>query len=149
MKKRIQVLKTFIVKEILQVLRDSRMRLVLFVAPLAQLTIFGIALSTETRNVKLAISAPPHDTVISDFYQKALGTKWFVPAEISGSDPFAWIQSGQADVVLIASIDGNTQAQMATSIAKVQVLINAQNSTRAMAIESYLKSIESKLFSQG
>lgn len=134
------ILRSFIRKEILQILRDNRMRFVLFVAPMVQLVIFGVALSNETKNVRLAVSARSRDVVLNDLYTRALGTRWFIPAKVSGQDPVDWIQSGEADAVLVQPAGG-----VERNDGRFQLLINAQNSMRAQAIESYLKTIHGKL----
>lgn len=145
MSERWLILKAFIKKEILQTLRDPRMRVVLFVAPLLQLTIFGVALSSETRNVKLAVFGLPSEQSLNDLYERALGTRWFIPAQVSGSDPFEWVRSGDADAVLVSPVSG-LDRQMARGLGKIQLLINAQNSSRAQAIESYIKAVSQKVF---
>lgn len=145
MNRRFQVLKSFVRKEILQILRDKRMRIVLFVAPLMQLVIFGVAISTETRNVNLALFAKPHDVLTRDLYQRALQTHWFIPARISGADPFAWIQSSEADAVIVGPTDGLGRS-LSSGKGTIQLLINAQNSIRAQAIESYLKVIANSVY---
>ncbi len=48
-------LKTMLIKELTQVFRDTRMRMVLFVPPLMQLIVFGYAANTDIRNIPLAI----------------------------------------------------------------------------------------------
>jgi ABC-2 type transport system permease protein len=139
-KSRFAVLKAFFKKEILQVLRDPRMRLVLFVAPLVQLIIFGVALSSETKNVRIAVWSAPNDVGLIDLYQRAISTKWFLPAQVSGSDPFEWVRAGEADAVLIAP-QGGLERDRSRNGGHIQFLINAQNSTRAQSIESYMRSI--------
>lgn len=147
MKYRIQILKAFLRKEILQILRDPRMRIVLFVAPLIQLTLFGVALSTETRNIKLAVVAKPNDVLIQDLARNSFSTRWFIPAKVLGNDPFEWISSGQADAVLIAP-EGGLGRAIAEGRGKIQLLINAENSLRAQSIEGYLKTISTQIYSK-
>jgi ABC-2 type transport system permease protein len=137
---RTQVLKAFIKKEIAQIIRDKRMRLVLFVAPLMQLMIFGLALSSETRNVRLASISKSGDVYMSDLVQRALSTSWFIPAKTTGNEPIDWINSGQADAVLIAP-EGGTGNAMAHGRGAIQLLISAENNLRAQSIEAYLKAI--------
>ena len=134
----------FIQKELKQTLRDPRMRIVLFVAPVVQLTIFGLALSNETRNVRLAAYYQPHDIVMRDLMTRSLATNWFIPAEVSGHDPFAWILSGQADAVLVAPTYGATRA-LSRGHGELQLLLNAKNSLRGQAIESYMRAIVSEV----
>ena len=48
-------LKAMLVKEFIQVLRDPRMRFVVFVIPVVQTVIFGYAVNTDVRHVALAV----------------------------------------------------------------------------------------------
>ncbi len=48
-------LKCMLIKEIIQALRDPRMRFILFVIPAFQTIVFGYAVNTDVRNVKTAI----------------------------------------------------------------------------------------------
>src|SRR5512144_513558 len=48
-------LKCMLIKEIIQALRDPRMRFILFVIPAVQTVIFGYAVNTDVRNVKTAV----------------------------------------------------------------------------------------------
>lgn len=137
----------FIKKEFRQTLRDPRMRMLLFVAPCVQLTIFGVALSTEAKNIRLAIFASPDDTTIHELHRKALASGWFIPAKVTKTDPFEQVQSGEADAVLIAPERGLDRA-LGRQEAKVQLLVNATNVTRAQSIERYFLSVVRSLYPQ-
>ena len=58
----------FIKKELIQTLRDPRMRVLLFVMPVIQLTLFGVALSNEVKNIRLAAVVDSKDTILRDVY---------------------------------------------------------------------------------
>ncbi len=138
----------FIRKEIRQTLRDYRMRVVLFLAPVFQLTLFGVALSNEVRNVRLAATFKPTDQVTQEIYQKSLSSGWFVPAETTGSDIFEWIRSHQADAVLVAPEKGLSH-DLNKGDAQLQLLINSQNVIKAQAIERYVGMIVDKVVNSG
>ncbi|MGE0614247.1 MAG: ABC transporter permease [Bacteriovoracia bacterium] len=121
----------FLRKELRQTLRDPRMRIVLFVAPIMQLTLFGVAISNEVKNVRLASLHAPYDAEMRRIYDESIASGWFRPAAITGTEPYDWIQRGQADVVLVRA-KGNPD---------IQLLVNAQNVIRAQAAENYLLSI--------
>ena len=134
-------LRAFIKKELVQALRDVRMRALLFGAPIIQLTIFGLALSTEIKNIKLAVFRSPSDSVTQrlegDFYSSG----WFRPVDFAaGEDPFELIASGWADAVLIAPAEGLSRAA-ARGAGRAQLLVDASNATKARAVESYVKNI--------
>lgn len=138
-----RTLRAFIVKELKQALRDVRMRALMFVAPVIQLTIFGLALSTEIKNVKLAVYRAPSDTVAQrlegDFYSSG----WFKPVVFGAAeDPFELIDSGRADAVLIAPAEGLARSA-ARGDGRMQLLVDASNATKARAVESYAKKITS------
>src|SRR5690348_1987153 len=92
----------FVKKELSQALRDPRMRMMLFVLPVIQLVIFGVALSTDIRNVRLAVAAEPGDTFTRRLADHFYATGWFLPVTPVGGDPFDWVRSGRAEVVLVA-----------------------------------------------
>lgn len=137
----IKLLWGFIQKEFKQTLRDPRMRVLLFVAPIIQMTLFGVALTTEARNIRLAVASHSRDTVLDNIREHALVSGWFIA---SGSDrtgdAFTWISSNQADVVLVPPADGLSRSMM-RSEGELQVLLDASNMTRAQSIERYLSSI--------
>ncbi|AHZ84383.1 putative multidrug ABC transporter permease YbhR [Bdellovibrio bacteriovorus] len=137
----------FIKKEFWQILRDPRMRILLFLAPCVQLTIFGVALSTEANNIRLSLVGAPNDSSLQELHRKALASGWFVPAKPSLSDPYEQIQKGQADAVLIAPTGGLDRA-LGRKEGEVQLLINATNVTRAQGIERYMGSILRSLHPQ-
>ncbi len=136
----IQTLLGFIKKELVQSLRDPRMRIMLFVMPLVQLSLFGFAISNEIKNVRLAVQVDSKDYVLRDIYEHCIASKWFIPAHSHAGDPFKLIESGTADVVLVAPPGGFTKA-LEHGDAKLQMLINAKNATKAQTVESYLRQI--------
>src|SRR5271156_4630106 len=127
-------------KELLQSLRDPRMRALLFVMPMVQMTLFGIAISNEVKNIRLAAVFDSKDWVMRDLYERSIQGKWFVPAKSRETDPFKMIQSGDADAVLVAPPRGLTQG-IGRGDAPLQLLIDATNVTQAQAVESYLTTI--------
>jgi ABC-2 type transport system permease protein len=95
----------FIRKEFAQTLRDVRMKGVLFVVPMIQMTVFGLALSTEVRGIRLAVFHAPGDVMARRLAQGFYASQWFIPVPAQGDDPFALIESGAADAVLAAPTD--------------------------------------------
>jgi ABC-2 type transport system permease protein len=146
----------FLVKEIKQTLRDPRMRLMLFLAPIIQLTLFGVALSNEVRNIRLAEVMAPGDEMAQVIYRRSLASGWFIEPSAQGGaahqaegeiEPFDWLASGRADAVLVMPPGGLThEAQRGEG--RLQVLIDARNVLRAQAIENYLKAIVREVASE-
>jgi ABC-2 type transport system permease protein len=136
----------FLKKEFAQVLRDPRMRVILLVIPMMQMTVFGLAISTEVKNIKLGSVYSPNDRVLRRIEERSFSSKWFVPALGRGTlnelnaDPNELIRSGRADVVLIAPPGGLTRA-IERKEGQIQLLIDATNVIRAQSIERYMQSI--------
>ena len=130
----------FIKKELIQAVRDPRMKFILFVTPIIQMTLFGVAISNEVKNIRLAVYFDAKDTVLRDVYERSIAGGWFIPARVSGEDPFTLIQAGRADAVLVPPPGGFTRA-VGRGDAKLQLLTDATNVLQAQAVENYLKSI--------
>jgi len=130
----------FIKKELTQSLRDPRMKFILFVVPIVQMTLFGVAISNEVKNIRLAALFSEKDTVLRDVYERAVSGGWFVPAKISPGDPYEMIKADQADAVLIPPTGGFTRA-LGRGDAQLQLLVDASNVTQAQAVEAYIKAI--------
>src|SRR4051812_40959916 len=92
----------FIRKELSQALRDPRMRGMIFIVPVIQLVIFGFAISSEIRNIRLAVSASPSDAFTRRLAERFDKSGWFVPVDPGPGDPFDWVRSGRAEAVLVA-----------------------------------------------
>ncbi|MGE5085816.1 MAG: ABC transporter permease [Bacillota bacterium] len=135
-----KTLRGFLKKELRQTLRDPRMRILLFVAPCVQLTVFGLALSTEARNIRLSVSGSPVDTELQQIYRDCLASGWFIPAKVGTSDPSTQIQSGEADAVMVAPPGGLDKA-LGRQDRGLQLLVNATNVTRGQSIERYFLAI--------
>nr|BFD59519.1 ABC transporter permease [Bdellovibrio sp. CKG001] len=135
----------FVRKEFRQTLRDPRMRILLFLAPCVQLTIFGVALSTEAKNIRLSVVGAPGDTSLHQIHRKALASGWFVPATTTSNDPLLQIQNDEADAVMVAPA-GGLDAPVGRGQGELQLLINATNVTRAQGIERYFSGIVRSLY---
>jgi drug efflux transport system permease protein len=130
----------FIKKELIQTLRDPRMRVMLFVMPVIQLTLFGVAISNEVKNIRLAAVFDSKDTILRDVYERSIAGKWFIPATSKERDPFTMIEANDADAVLIPPPGGFTR-ELGRGDAKLQLLVNAINVVQAQSIEAYLQNI--------
>ena len=135
-----QTILGFIKKEFFQTLRDPKMRALLFIAPLIQMTLFGVALSSDVKNIRLAYLSNGHDSVLEHIYQRAISSGWFIPAKVTTHDPFLQINRNEADVVLVPPAKGLTDS-LAKGNGQVQLLINASNVLRAQGVEVYMNSI--------
>jgi len=130
----------FVRKELSQALRDPRMRGMLFIMPVVQLLMFGFALSSEIRNIRLAVVASPDDAFTRELADRFYGGGWFARADPGPGDPFDWVRAGRAEAVLVAPTGGGDKA-FGRGSAEYQLLVDATNAERARGVEQYAKSV--------
>lgn len=130
----------FIKKEFIQALRDKRMRIIIFVIPVVQMTLFGLALSNEIKNVRLAIYAAPGDRLAQKVGEHAAESKWFRRVPPDDPDPFRLVRSGRADAVLVAPPGGLSRG-VAREKGQAQLLVDATNAIKGRVIESYMNAV--------
>ena len=128
----------FIVKELKQSLRDPRMRTMLFIAPVIQMTLFGLALRNEVRNISLAVYAEPGDRLAWSLARRAEGTGWFHLVPARPGQPLAMLRAGQADAALIAPPGGMSLAA-GRGRGAAQLLVDASNTVRSQGVVSYFE----------
>lgn len=68
---------SFVYKETLHILRDRRTLLILFGMPVAQMLIFGFALTNEVKNSNIAILDPSRDVATQQLIQRFDASRYF------------------------------------------------------------------------
>lgn len=128
----------FVRKELTQALRDPRARGMLFIMPVVQLLVFGVAISSEVRNIRLAVYSRPDDAFTRRLERRFETSGWFIKASPEGNDPVDWVRSGQAEAVLVAPPEG-ARVALARGGASYQLLVDSLNAVRARGIEGYAR----------
>src|SRR5690606_267774 len=67
-----------LIKEFIQVLRDPRMRGVIFLAPIFQLLILSYAITTDIRNISLAVFDQDRTVASRQLVERFSGSGYFV-----------------------------------------------------------------------
>ena len=142
MKKSLLIILGFIKKEFAQALRDPVMRVLIFVAPVVQLTLFGYAINNEFKNIKLAVYSAPGDSMARQLTSRFYSSKWFLPVsdDKREGNPVDMLTKGAADAVLVMPTGGFTKAY-GQGNANLQLLIDASNATKARSVDSYVRAI--------
>ncbi|HEX7319160.1 MAG TPA: ABC transporter permease [bacterium] len=142
-----KILAAFIKKELTQTLRDTRMRFVLFAAPLIQLIIFGYVATTDVKNI--AFHAVDFDrtsasrTLVSAFTASGYFKEILADDDSRknvNADPEIALRSNQADVVLV--IPPDFSRKLSTNItAHIQALVDGSDGNAATIIKGYIEQI--------
>ncbi len=136
-----RTLRAFLRKEFKQALRDPRMRILLFITPMIQLTLFGLALSTDIKNVDLWAQPGSNDYLLRRIYDRSVESQWFRSASGDhNADPFELVRSGKADAALVSPPGGLSRA-VARGAGDLQLLVNSMNVLEAQAVEQYVRNI--------
>lgn len=135
------MLRGFVRKEFTQALRNPKMKIILFVTPIIQLVIFGVAISTNVQNIRLWAQPDAKDTVLQHIYEHSVESKWFLPTHTErDADPFLLLRSGKIDAALIPPPGGLTKA-LGRGTANLQLLVDATNVIQGQSVYTYMKNI--------
>lgn len=134
----------FIKKEVIQTLRDPHLAVMILLAPVLQILLFGYALTNDVVNIRLGAYFSPSDVVCADIYNAALASGRFAPVDTSDLMPEDVVQRGLADAVIVAPEAGLTRGA-GNSTGKLQLLIDASNVIRAISINGFIQGITKKI----
>lgn len=103
----------FVRKEFLHILRDWRTMLILLVMPVVQVLLFGFAISTEVRNVRVGVLAPHPNEQVRRLVERIGASERFSTVRVFRSEReiVPAFQKGEVGLVLVFSAD-NTALQL-------------------------------------
>ena len=95
-------LKAMLIKEFIQVFRDPRMRIMLFVPPLTQLIVFGYAANTDIREIPTAVYDLDRTQESRELIQRFSSSGYFSISRQAGNpgEIRRWMDSGQISAAL-------------------------------------------------
>ncbi len=138
-----KLIRAFIKKELIQALRDPKMKFLLFAPPIIQMTVFGLALENEVKNINFYARPMMSDPLFTDISRDATASGWFIPvtgneaAQGESIDKFA---SGSIETALYAPEGGVTQS-FERGNGRIDAVIDGSNLIRARGINNYLQTI--------
>jgi ABC-2 type transport system permease protein len=95
----------FVKKEFLHIIRDPRTMLLLLGMPVVQVILFGFAISTEVKNIRVAVLAPVRDEATRQIVERIDASEYFIFETYldSPGDIDRVFQSDRADFVIAFS----------------------------------------------
>lgn len=131
----------FIKKEFSQILRDTKMRIVLFILPVIQMVVFAIAISTEVRNIKIGFQYSVSDREFVQVIDHIEKSGWFKIVPLKYGDDIALkMKNGEIDAVLFAPLDKSSK-DLERGKKGYQLIIDGTNLIRAQSVERYINTI--------
>lgn len=135
-------LKQMLIKEFIQVFRDKRTRMLLFVPPIVQMLIFGYAATFEIHHVATVVLDLDHSQPSRDLVSRFTSSPYFdVQHQLTDSRQIEdLIDRGQATVALQIN-PGFAENLRKGQTAPLQVIVDATNSNTALIASGYINQI--------
>jgi ABC-2 type transport system permease protein len=141
----IRTLRAIVRKELIQLFRDKRMYLPLFVAPVIQLILFGYAASVDVRNVPFVLvdRARTEDSraLVAAFTQSGY---FSLQAEVGSEaeiDP--WLQKGEAWAAIVLPEDFSRRLGRGEE-SPFQVILDGSDANTATIVQNYVSLIAAR-----
>jgi ABC-2 type transport system permease protein len=130
--------KVLLFKELLQALRDPRLRFIVILPPLLQLVLFGYAASLDLRNIPMALYDEDRSPLSRDlaFAFEASGYFKFMSGITRPDEMVRLIDDGTVKSILHFGPDLSSRVESGRT-ALVQVIVAGTNSNTASLVQSY------------
>ena len=134
----------FVKKEFLHVFRDNKTLLMLFGLPIAQIVLFGFALTNEIKNSNIVICDYAQDDASRQIIERISVSKNFDVKELilDKNDIESVFQQGDVKLVIVFP-NGFEKDLYHNNQAQIQVLADASDPNMASTLTSYINSIVS------
>ena len=136
----LSILTAFIHKEFLHVFRDKRTLLIMFGLPIAQLLIFGYALTNEVKNARLLIVNPSSDVANEQLIQKIDASSYFTVTHVekNSQNLEKYFKNGEAQSALIFP---ENFLSSTVEPSEIQIITDATDPNFAKTVINYLTAI--------
>jgi ABC-2 type transport system permease protein len=138
----LQRLKSMLIKEFIQALRNPRMRVILFLPPLIQLIIFGYAANTDIRNISLAVYDLDNTPESREMIKHFAASDYFRISHRAGHprEIRRWIDEGEISAALQIN-SGFAREIRQRQGTSVQVIVDGTDSNTASVVMTYAQRI--------
>ena len=132
---------SFVIKETKHIVRDRRIMLILFGVPVVMMLIFGFAITTDVRNVKVTVVTAVMNPRIQQVVQRIDASEYFVVTQTVSNTKEAkqLLADHQADMAIVFSNDFANERY--SEQASVQFLVDYTDPNMAEQRVSYIQQI--------
>jgi ABC-2 type transport system permease protein len=144
-----QKVRYLFVKELIQTLRDKRMRITLIVPPILQLVIFGYAANMDVKHIRTAIRDLDQSVESRDLVGRFGSSKYFdiVAFPYTPGEVKALINQGEVTVSIEIPTDFSRKLKKGDTVT-VQVILDGSESNTALIALGYANQILSEFSTQ-
>ncbi|WP_455591597.1 ABC transporter permease [Bacteroides sp.] len=135
----------FVKKEFFHIFRDKRTMMILLGMPVVQIILFGFAISTEVKNVRLAVLDPSNDVVTRKVIDRLDASEYFTVTNVlhSPKEVEKEFQENNIDMALV--FDTQFADGLYNGDARIQLIADATDPNMATTQANYATSIISSL----
>ncbi|MCC6699678.1 MAG: ABC transporter permease [Candidatus Hydrogenedentes bacterium] len=135
-------IRRMLIKEFLQMFRDVRMRLVVFVAPLIQMTIFAFALTTDVTNIRTIVLDRDNTPSSRELLHAFTAAEYFEVVAFARTDVDLRTMLDAGDAQAALEIPPNFERDLRGGrTARVQLLVDGTETNNAAVALSYANQI--------
>jgi ABC-2 type transport system permease protein len=138
----IERIRRMLIKEFLQMFRDVRMRLIVFVAPVIQMTVFAFALTTDVTNIRTVVLDRDRTPLSRELLDAFTAGEYFEIVSVADSpeDFKTMLDASQAQAALEIP-HGFESDMLGGRTAHVQLLVDGTETSNAAVTLSYANQI--------
>ena len=135
---------SFVGKEFNHILRDTRTLMVLLVMPVVMIVLFGFALSTEIKDVKVVVLDPSNDAATTRIINQIDASEYFTVTSSANSEEgiLQAFQTNTADIALVFE-DNFYHRAVHDGDGSIQVIVDGSNTNVGSMAVFYVSSIVS------
>ena len=135
---------SFVGKEFNHILRDTRTLMVLLVMPVVMIVLFGFALSTEIKDVKVVVLDPSNDAATTRIINQIDASEYFTVTSSANSEEgiLQAFQNNTADIALVFE-DNFYHRALHDGDGSIQVIVDGSNTNVGSMAVFYVSSIVS------
>lgn len=133
---------SFVGKEFNHILRDTRTLMVLLVMPVVMIVLFGFALSTEIKDVKVVVLDPSNDAATTRIINQIDASEYFTVTSSANSEEgiLQAFQNNTADIALVFE-DNFYHRAVHDGDGSIQVIVDGSNTNVGSMAVFYVSSI--------
>ena len=134
--------RAFVRKEFYHILRDRRTMLILLGIPIVLIILFGFALSTEVRNINVAVLSPEPDNTARQIVQRLEANEFFTVSQYleQSSDIEKAFRADDIDIV-VAFNTHFSEEMFTPEGSQIQIVVDAGDANMAQSYAAYTSSV--------
>ena len=132
----------FVRKEFYHILRDRRTVMILLIMPIVMIILFGFALTTEVRNINVAVLSPEPDDMARQLVQRIEASEYFTVREYieNPDDIDRLFRKGDIDLVLAFGQHFSDNI-FTPEGSQIQIVVDASDANMAQSFITYTSSV--------